>query len=222
MVDAAMAAHGGEVLRRAVVEFDFRGAHFTVTREDGLFRYERRYTDTTGTVREVLANDTLFRAVDGEVVALNEKERLKVEEDVNSVVYFALLPFPLNDPAVQKRYLGLDTLRGEPYHEVEITFRKEGGGRDYQDRFVYWFHQDRATMDYLAYYYYTNETGSRFREAFNVRYVGGVRFADYRNYTADTLGPGDIEHYDTLFEEGRLRPVSEIVLENVTVRPLER
>ncbi|GIV57466.1 MAG: hypothetical protein KatS3mg042_0379 [Rhodothermaceae bacterium] len=220
IVDAAIATHGGDVLRHAVVEFDFRGKHFRITRDGGRFQYERLYTDSTGAVREVLNNDELYREVDGRRVDLTEKERLKMEEDVNSVVYFALLPFPLNDPAVQKRYLGATTIRGEPYHEVEITFRPEGGGRDYQDRFVYWFHRDRATMDYLAYFYYTNVTGSRFREAYNVRTVGGVRFADYHNYKADSVGVEDVEHYDTLFEEGRLTHVSDIVLENVRVTPL--
>ena len=26
-------------------------------------------------------------------------------------------------------------IEDEPYYEIEVTFRQEGGGRDYQDRF---------------------------------------------------------------------------------------
>ena len=189
-----------------------------------MFQYERFYDDSTGSVHEVLNNDDLYREVDGVRVTLTEKEWLKMEEDVNSVVYFALLPFPLNDPAVQKRYLGTATLDDEPYHKVEVTFAQEGGGRDYSDRFIYWFHRDRGTMDYLSYFYYTNVTGSRFRKAYNVRDIGGVRFADFHNYKADvdTFRLDNVEHYDAAYHAGGLSVVSEIVLENVTVTPLSR
>lgn len=222
LVDRAIAVHGGDALRHAVVTFDFRGKHFTVTRDGGLFRYERAYDDSTGAVLEVLDNDDLYREVNGERVTLDDKALAKMEEDINSVVYFALLPFPLNDPAVNTRYLGPATLDGAPYHKVEVTFDEEGGGKDYHDRFVYWFHRDRGTMDYLSYFYYTNVTGSRFRKAFNVRTIGGVRFADYHNYKADvdTFRVDNVEHYDAAYTAGGLTPVSEIILENVIVTPL--
>ena len=220
IVDQAIAAHGSERLDRAEVEFDFRDKHFTVTRDDGRFRYERTFTDSTGAdVRDVLTNDSLYREVNGERVALSEEERLSVESGVNSVVYFALLPYFLNDPAVQKRYLGEATVKGEPYDKVEVTFRQEGGGQDYQDRYVYWFHQDDHTMDYFAYSFEVDGGGTRFREAVNPRTVGGVRFADYRNGGADTLGT-PIERYDEMLAAGEIDPISEVVLENIEVRPL--
>lgn len=221
LVDRARAAHGMDRLDRAVVSFDFRTYRFTVTRADGRFSYARTYTDAAGRVREVLTNDALYREVNGRRVALGEAERRRVETGINSVVYFALLPYALNDPAVQKRYLGPATLEGAPYHEIEVTFRPEGGGRDWEDRFVYWIHRDRHTMDYLAYYFHTDGGGSRFRKAVNPRVVGGVRFADYLNFAAapDTLGAA-VETYDALLRRDGLRLVSEIVLENVQVRPL--
>ncbi len=224
LVERAIVVHGGDVLRRAVVTFDFRGKHFTVTRDGGRFRYERTYTDTTGAaVREVLDNDGLFREIDGVRVAMTDSARSKLATPLNSVPYFALLPFNLNDPAVQKSYLGQALLEGEPYHEIEVTFRQEGGGRDYEDRFVYWIHRDRYTMDYLAYGFHVDEGGTRFRQAFNVRTVGGVRFADYYNYVSDSLPTPNaaIERYDELMQAGAVRLLSEIVLENVSVRPLD-
>ena len=203
-----------------MVEFDFRDRHFTATRDGGRFRYERLSTDSTGAdVRDVLTNDSLYREVDGERVALDEEERQGINSGVNSVVYFALLPYFLNDPAVEKRYLGEATVEGEPYEKVEVTFEEEGGGEDYQDRYVYWFHRDRHTMDYLAYSFEVNGGGTRFREAVNARTVGGVRFADYRNGGADTLGT-PIHRYDELLAADQIDPISEIVLENVEVRPL--
>lgn len=225
LIDEAIQAHGGNVLENAVMEFDFRGDHYTVRQESGQFRYERAYTDSTGArVQEVLSNDSLYRRVDGARVTLSEEERRGMETTVNSVVYFALLPFPLSDPAVQARALSADTLEGQAYDVVEVTFQEEGGGRDYEDRFVYWFHPETRVMDYLAYYYHTDGSGSRFRKAVNPRTVEGVRVADYVNFTADstadTLGTA-VEHYPALLRDDALRTFSRIETENVTVRPLE-
>ena len=152
-------------------------------------------------------------------------ETRRAETAVNSVAYFALLPGLLRDPAVQMRSHGTETIRGEPYDRVEVTFAQEGGGRDYEDRYLYWFHADRHTMDYLAYSYVLganetgpNATGSRFREVIRVQDVGGVRMQDYRNFTADV---GDaLERYPALYEADSLRVVSEVVLDSIRVTPL--
>ena len=221
IVDRAREVHGSNVLDQAVVEFDFRGKHFRVRRDDGVFSYERIYTDSTGArVREVLNNNELFRTVNGERVALSDEERRSIKTAVNSVVYFALLPYALNDPAVQKRYIGEEQVQGEPYHRVEVTFRKEGGGRDYEDRFVYWFHQDRHTLDYLAYRYHTDGGGTRFRKAVNPREVNGVRFADYLNYTTNAIDMS-VTRYGQIMESDSLQQVSTVRLDNVQVHPLK-
>ncbi len=222
IVDQAIAAHGGDVLMHGVVEFDFRGKHFKITRDGGLYTYERTYTDTTGAVREVLNNDGIYREINGERVVLSEGDTNRLATPLNSVPYFALLPFNLNDAAVQKRYLGEAEVDGQPYHKIEVTFQQEGGGSDFEDRFIYWFHMDRHTMDYLAYDYHRDEGGTRFRKAFNTRTVGGVRIADYHNFVSDSLpGPGTpIERYDAFMASGDIKLLSEIILENVTVQPL--
>ena len=36
---------------------------------------------------------------------------------------------------------------------MAVTFAQDGGGRDWQDRYVYWLHPSRHTLDYLAYSY---------------------------------------------------------------------
>src|SRR5690606_31989160 len=143
----------------------------------------RTATDSLGRrVEDVIDNDGLRRLVDGVAVPLDPVEAARTNTTVNSVAYFALLPFPLRDPAVRLRHLGPDTLRGVPYERVEVTFAPEGGGRDWQDRYLYWLHPEAHTVDFLAYTYElgANEvgpfaTGSRFREAVHARTVGGVR-----------------------------------------------
>lgn len=225
LLDSARMAAGADVLDSgARVTFGFRGRRFRLDRPGGGFSYARSYRDSLGRqVQEVLTSDTLRRRVDGRPAPLTGAERQTVRTAVNSVAYFALLPFPLADPAVQPRYAGADTVRGVPYHRVEVTFRKQGGGRDWQDRFLYWFDQRDFSMDYLAYAYglgSSEETGTRFREAFNVRRREGVRLADYRNYTTDSLPPSALERYSRLFEADSLRLVSTVALDTPSVQRL--
>jgi hypothetical protein len=222
----AISAHGGDVIDTSVVAFTFRGVRFRLFHDHGRFRYERAFIDTTGRrVRDVLSNDSLYRTVDGQVVDLTDDERGAVNTTVNSVAYFALLPYKLSDPAVNARRLGIDTVRGAPYHRVEVTFAREGGGQDWQDRFVYWFDTSDRSMDFLAYAYGLGgeeEPGHRFREAYNERRVDGVRMADYLNFTDSTITPSTIESYPDRFGEASLEEVSRVELDSIDVRPTPR
>ncbi len=218
LIDNAIDAHGMAALDNAVVTFDFRGDRFVVDRQDGVFSYTRIYEDVEGrTVQDELSNEGLTRMIDGEPAEIPEDEIGSATTAVNSVVYFALLPYFLQDPAVQARYLGGDTIRDTPYHVVEVTFVEEGGGVDHDDRFVYWFNAEAGTMDYLAYYFHTNDGGSRFREATNVHTVEGIRFQDYGNYVVPELTEDAIEEYGRFVGTDELEYVSDVDIERVGV-----
>ena len=219
IINQARIAHGSPLLEQARVTFDFRGKQYVMDRQGGAFTYQRIYSDSTGNVVETLNNDDLFKEVDGMRVELDSALFRSVERGVNSVIYFALLPYNLVDPAVKNRLLGETTIEGEPYYEVEITFREEDGGVDYQDRFIYWIHSERFTMDYLAYDYIEDEGGTRFRKAINPRTVEGIRFADYINYSSSVYpNAGDpIEDFEKLYEVDSLEVLSEIITENIVV-----
>ena len=201
------------------IEFDFRGARFRVWRDGGMFSYSRTYADTSGNIVEEMSNDGFVRTADDQPYEMDEREYMKLTEDVNSVVYFALLPYKLNDASVVKKLLDPVTIEGQPYHSVQVTFEQEGGGRDWEDVFVFWFHTERATMDYMAYHYTVRGT-SRFRKAQNIRTIEGIRFADYLNYNADSLGM-DVNSAPAAFEAGELALLSEILSENVRVTPIK-
>lgn len=225
VVDSAIAAHGGEVLDRAVMTFDFRGDQYRIRQNGGRFHYRRTYTDSLGrAVREGITNDGLYRVVEGDTVELSSSEQSSVRTTVNSVRYFAMLPEPLEDPAVQPTYEGRDTLDGVPYHHIRVTFRKEGGGGDWQDVFMYWFRTDNYAMDYLSYAFglapSDTDTGTRFREAYNVRRINGVRVADYMNYTSDTLATDRMHLYPGLWTQDALELVSRVEIDSVRVQPL--
>lgn len=223
IIRRAIDAHGGDHLDGKRIEFDFREYHYTIIHDGGRFQYERERPDSIGFIRDVINNDGFYREIDGRRIALPEDRAAAYFSSLNSVAYFVLLPFKLVDDAVQARLLSDTEIRGEPYHEIEVTFSPDGGGRDYQDRFVYWIHRDNHTMDYLAYDYVTDETGTRFREAYNVRTVGGIRFQDYNNYTSSEIdSPGDpIERLEDLFERDELELLSTIESNNITVEPID-
>ncbi|NIS49152.1 MAG: hypothetical protein GWN61_25160, partial [candidate division Zixibacteria bacterium] len=182
VIDQTIKVHGGDRYSASMIEFDFRDKHYTARREDGLFTYTRSFADSIGKIKDVLTNQRFKRTINGLKVQLRERDKRRYAASVNSVIYFALLPFPLNDPAVKKRYIGETPINGQPYHTIEITFRKEGGGQDYQDVFAYWIHKTDFTMDYLAYRFHDDGGGTRFRDAYNPRTINGIRFADYHNY----------------------------------------
>ena len=218
IVDKAMKVHGSALLANAEVDFDFRDRHYRAVRKGGMFTYERIFTDKDGhKVRDILSNSGLKREVDGIEAALAQKDRDAYANSVNAVLYFALLPFSLNDAAVIKTYQGETTIKGEPYHKVKVTFRQEGGGKDYEDEYVYWVHKKRLTMDYLAYNFHVDGGGARFRQAVNVRTIQGIRFQDYINYQP-TDGTMDVAILDQLFEKGQLKELSRIETANVVVR----
>jgi hypothetical protein len=218
IVDRAQAAHGSEKLDQATVSFVFRDRIYRAERKDGRFTYYRIFTDSTGQVQDVLTNDSFTRTVNGQEVALTETQKNNFTASVNSVIYFAYLPHFLDDPAVRKEYVGEAVVNGEPYHKVRVTFAEEGGGEDFEDVFVYWFHQQRHTLDYLAYSYQEEDgLSTRFREAVNPREVNGVRFQDYVNYKTDSMQV-PLEQYDRLFSNGHLTELSQIALEKVQVQ----
>ncbi len=218
IVDQTIDAHGGPAYETSELSFVFRGDRYDIRHDGARYRYERTRRDSAGIWVDVLTARDFDRTLNGVGVPLPERDSLAQSSTLNSVPYFVLLPFRLNDPAARKQYLGGVEVAGAPYHKIEVTFSEQGGGRDWQDRFIYWIHRDRHTMDYLAYRFGSGSRDTRFREAVRVRRVGGIRFADYRNYVVDSLN-FDIAAYDRLFEDGGLEVLSEVEIDSVVVRP---
>lgn len=218
IIDETISAHGGEVYKSLDVEFDFRKMHYVIKTNGNEYQYERHQTDSSGikTV-DVLTNNAFVRTIGGEEVSVADSMVTKYSSSINSVAYFFLLPAPLNDAAANKKRLEDVKIKGQSYFQIEVTFAQEGGGKDFQDRFVYWINQQTKEIDYLAYSYETNGGGVRFREAYNVRTENGLRFCDYRNYGLEDLKT-PLEALPALFEAGTLPLLSSIENENVVVK----
>ena len=93
---------------------------------------------------------------------------------------------------------------------------KNGAGEEVV--LVGWFHEQRQTLDYVA--YAPEKKGAvQFWEAKNPRTVGGIRFQDYNIYA--TTNRISLERLDNTFELGRFKKQpQEIILEEVKASDL--
>ncbi|NBP69659.1 MAG: hypothetical protein EBR30_15660 [Cytophagia bacterium] len=217
VVDSAIEAHGGKNFENFKVDFDFRDKHYTAIRRGGEFTYVRAFTDSTGTYRDVLNNAGFTRYRNDSVQSLTAEKRDAFMNSVNSVLYFALLPFGLNDGAVIKELVSEEEVRGKFYHVIKVTFKQEGGGTDFQDEFLYWIETKTNTVDYFAYSYHTNGGGIRFRQAIHTQQAGGIRWQDYVNYKAADEKNTTLFQLMPLFKENKLVELSRIELKNIQV-----
>ena len=217
IIDRAIETSGGEAYQNFNLEFDFRGRHYISKRDKGNFEYTRIRRDSIGETIDSYSNTAVLTRMRNKVLEqVPDSLAPRIMNSINSVNYFVLLPYGLNDPAVNKEYLEKTKIKGEPYHKIQVTFEEEGGGTDFEDVFIYWIHAEEYTMDYLAYRYFTSGGGLRFREAFNSRMINGLRFSDYNNYKPEDPG-ATVESLDSLFEAGRLKLLSVIKTENISV-----
>lgn len=218
IIDLAIEKHGGQLFITKKVAFDFRNKQYSVEYENGKKTYTRSFQDDSlGAVKDLLINSSNFnRYINDSLIVVNDEWRKKYSNSINSVLYFFQLPFGLNDPAVEKEYIGEIYINNLGYHKIKITFKQDGGGEDFQDVFIYWINKESNTVDYLAYSYATDEGGSRFRQAINRREIQGMIFQDYINFKASSKSV-DVENHDQLFIEGELKELSNIVNENIIV-----
>lgn len=217
IIDKAILSAGGEKYLNSVIEFDFRDRHYVANRNGGTFSYERIFEDSLGTVHDIVSNEGFKREINGEVAIVHDTMAAKYTSSTNSVNYFALLPYGLNDAAVIKEFIGETTIKGKPYYLVQVTFNADGGGEDHEDVYLYWINQENFAIDYLAYSFAeSDETSFRFREAYNVRIVNGIRFQDYVNYKP-VNNSLTVDQAEELFKNGELIELSKIETENVKV-----
>ncbi len=219
IVDKAIEVTGDDRFKNSTIDFDFRNRHYKAIRNQGEFQYEREFQDSLGTIKDVLKNAGYNRFLNEEPFTVHDTMAVKYTSSVNSVHYFVVLPYGLNDDAVHKTYLDKVEIKGQEYHKIKVTFSEDGGGEDFEDVFVYWFNVNNFKLDYLAYLTYNSDRtiDLRFREGYNERYVNGIRFVDYNNYKPENMNV-DLLSLDTMFENNELKLLSKIENKNISVR----
>ncbi|MGB5818602.1 MAG: DUF6503 family protein [Saonia sp.] len=217
IVDGAIEVSGGVLYTNSDITFVSRDILYQYGRKEGKRILSRSFSKDSTKIRDVMGPDEFKRYVNDSLVFVPDSMATKYSNSINSVHYFAYLPYGLNDKAVNKEFLGEVTIKEDAYYKIRVTFDEAGGGDDFEDVFMYWFNKSTLKPDYLAYRFFVNGGGVRFREAFNERYINGIRFVDYKNYRPNGDNP-EVEQLDKAFENDNLELISEITLSEIEVK----
>ena len=215
IVDKAIAVAGGELYDTSDISFTFRDRKYEVEIDSKKRILKRILITDTSKVVDIKSGNKFQRFINDTLVDLHDTLATSYGNSVNSVHYFAALPYGLNDPAVKKELLGEVSIKGKEYYKLKITFSQEGGGDDFDDTYLYWINKATWKPDYLAYEFHVNGGGMRFREAYNERYINGLRFVDYKNYKPKRKG--SFMAIDSLYSANELELLSEIKLNAIEV-----
>lgn len=219
VIDNSINKSNLQVIENSNLSFSFRKNNYIAKRNNGNYEFQKISKKDSVIIKDVLSNEGVKRYVNDSLIQLSEKDKKGFGDSVNSVHYFAVLPYGLNAPAARKKMLEPVIIKGKTYYKVQVTFSEEDGGTDFDDVFIYWFAKEDFKLTYLAYKYHTNGGGVRFRDVKKENLVNGIRFVDYNNYK-----PLDknIDFYtiDKLYEDDKLKKISEIVLNNIEIKEL--
>lgn len=209
IVKQSIKAHGADVAANAVLEFNFRGIDYSADRSEGTFIYQRKFDNAGQLTIDRLDNAGFKRSINDSIIQLPDSLSTRYSASLNSVIYFAQLPYGLDGDAVILENLGVEKIKDQSYHQIKVTFKENGGGEDFEDVFVYWINVNDFMVDYLAYSFCEEDCGVRFRESVNRRNLNGIIVQDYNNYRSTQIDPA-LQSLDTAFEAGELILMSEI------------
>ncbi len=216
IIDKAIGVSGGELYNKRKVSFVFRDKKYVSEVLDGKKILKRiTYADSLR-ITDVKTHSGFQRFFNDSLIKVSDSIANRYANSVNSVHYFARLPFGLNDDAVKKELLGEIAINNTLYYKLKITFEQNNGGKDFDDIYLYWFNKSTFKPDFLAYEFHVNGGGIRFRKAYNERYVEGIRFVDYNNLKPKEKSVSIFET-DSLFQSGGLELLSKIELDSIKV-----
>ncbi len=217
IIDKSIDISGGNLYRTCNISFALRDVRYELENSSGRKILKRIINKDSTSILDILKHNSFQRHINGNAVIVADSMATKYSNSINSVHYFAYLPYGLNDPAVNKKLLGETQIGDRQYYKVEVTFDKKDGGEDFDDIYIYWFNKETFKPDYLAYEFNVDGGGTRFREAFNERIINGIRFVDYNNYKA--AANISVYELEALFKTKELELLSTISLEDIEVNP---
>ncbi|QTE23232.1 DUF6503 family protein [Polaribacter cellanae] len=220
IIDKTILYSGADKVANSDISFRFRDKKYNAVRKNGNFKLTRTFNLDNKQFTDEITNTGFKRFINGKQIQVADTILNSIANSVNSVHYFSVLPYALNDKAVNKKLLPSVTVKEKKYYKIEVTFRKDGGGEDFEDVFIYWIGKDDFLIDYMAYSYHINGGGKRFRVLKEQCVKNGIRFVDYYNYKPINKEIS-LLNIDKAFEKNQLEKVSEIILEDIQVTILE-
>ena len=216
IIQKAIEYSGKEKIKDNKIIFEFRNKTYISEQICDQFKLTR--IDSSKNVKDVFYKGKITRKINEKSVQLADTIATNIKSSINSVHYFVHLPYRLKDPAVKAQRLKDDTINNKAYYQLQVKFKEKGGGEDFQDTYRYWFDQQNFSLDYLAYKFYTNDGGMRFRAKRIEKRLDGVIFQDYNNFkpASDNI---QIDQLSTAYKNNQLEKVSEIITNPISVIP---
>ncbi len=208
IIQKAIEYSGKDKIQDNKITFKFRDKIYISESVCDQFKLIR--IDSSKNVKDVLYKNEIERKINGKTVQLADTTSTNIKSSINSVHYFVHLPYRLKDPAVQAQRLKDDTINEKGYYKLQVEFNESGGGEDFQDIYHYWFDQEDFSLDYLAYKFYTNDGGMRFRAKRVEKRLNDIIFQDYNNFkpSSDTT---QIDELSKAYQNNKMIKVSEII-----------
>lgn len=210
IIDPSILANGGKNYAHMDISFTFRQYRVRLQNEDGKFNYSRIFKDSTSNnIKDVLVNDGFSRTVNDTLQILTDEKKKSLAASMNSVAYFALLPYKLSEPAVIAEYLGDTSFKNNSYYKIGISYKAVGKQNDHQDDYCFWINKKDYRINYIAY----KTGGSRMRAVTAAQNCGGIILQDYDNYAMED-STVNVKYYDRYLLEGKMKLLSTIVNTN--------
>ena len=154
IINNAIEAAGGDIIANSSIHFQFRDYYYRAKRTKDI-RILERCADVECQIQQDVVNENgeFVRFRESEPIPTPDSMKTRYSNSINSVHYFSVLPYGLNDGAVNKTYIDEKIINKEPYYRIKVTFNQENGGDDFQDEYLYWIHKNTYKVDYLAYNY---------------------------------------------------------------------
>lgn len=232
IVGRSIAHHGGTLYESTQIALELCSksgcSALEVLQDGGVYEYCSTTQVRMGERRVCIDNDAAREWFDGVGMTsaaapgtpAAEVFDISLRDWVMQQVYFAFLPYRLEDRSVQLEDQGLETWDGRELRRVKVSFEADTS-TDADDEFLYWFDPDTARLELFAYSYERNEGGLRFRRLTNYRRVGGILFFDQENYgiegpelSVDLISPG--------YAARSMRHVSTVELKDIRVEPVRK
>lgn len=214
IVNRSIEVSGGHLYEMSTISFKFRDKEYVSKNKGSIL--ERAFNSDSLNYVDVKTNADFQRFINDTPLTVSDSLAQLYMNSINSVHYFAQLPYHLNDKSVNRELIGTKQIKNKDYYVVKVTFDQKNGGADYEDTYYYWFNKETSKPDYLAYDFHTDGGGVRFRKAYNERYVNGIRFVDYENYQPINNAEPIAKMAD-LYIKNQLKLLSKIELKEVKV-----
>lgn len=227
LVARSIAHHGGDLYTSSEITLDLCSksgcSALEVRRDGGLYEYCATAETKSGERKVCVDNEGTREWLDGVGVTTGAPPGSEAAAELETSrrdwvmqrVYFAFLPYRLQDPSVRLEDQGTESWDGRELRRIKVTF-EPGTSTDAEDEFLYWFDPQTARLELFAYSYTRNDGGLRFRRLKNHRRAGGILFFDQENFGVE--GPElAVDVISPTYAEEALRHVSTVELRAIRV-----